>query len=72
MYLSSYVHIGDIDHQNSMTEINSFDIYSWQNSQFMIRVKRSFNQLHETNHLVVEWHLKLYFWMIWRYLKSEV
>ena len=29
MYLSSDVHICDIDHQNSMTEINSFDIYSW-------------------------------------------
>ena len=28
MYLSSYVHMCDIDHQNSMTEINSFDIYS--------------------------------------------
>ena len=29
MYLSSDVHICDIDHQNSMSEINSFDIYSW-------------------------------------------
>ena len=29
MYLSSDVHICDIDHQNSMTEINLFDIYSW-------------------------------------------
>ena len=30
MYLSSYHDICDIYHQNSMTEINSFDIYSWQ------------------------------------------
>ena len=29
MYLSSYHDICDIYHQNSMTEINSFDIYSW-------------------------------------------
>ncbi len=29
MYLLSDVHICDIDHQNSMSEINSFDIYSW-------------------------------------------
>ena len=29
MYLSSDVHICDIDHQYSMSEINSFDIYSW-------------------------------------------
>ena len=29
MYLSSDVHICDIDPQNSMMEINSFDIYSW-------------------------------------------
>ena len=28
MYLSSYHDICDIYHQNSMTEINSFDIYS--------------------------------------------
>ena len=28
MYLSSYVNICDIDHQNSMTEINSFYINS--------------------------------------------
>ena len=47
MYLSSDVHICDIDHQNSMTEkmclISTLDI----NSQFMIHVERSFNQLHE-------------------------
>ena len=60
MYLSSDVHICDIDHQNSMSEINSFDIYSLDiNRQFMIHVNRSFNQLHEKNHLVVESHLKL-------------
>ena len=29
MYLSSYHDICDIYHQNSMTEIISFDIYSW-------------------------------------------
>ena len=29
MYLSSYHDICDIYHQNSMTEINLFDIYSW-------------------------------------------
>ena len=29
MYLSSYHDICDIYHQNNMTEINSFDIYSW-------------------------------------------
>ncbi len=29
MYLSSYHDICDIYHQNSMTEINSFNIYSW-------------------------------------------
>ena len=29
MYLSSYHDICDIYHQNSMREINSFDIYSW-------------------------------------------
>ena len=29
MYLSSYHDICDIYHQNSMTEINSFDIYTW-------------------------------------------
>ena len=28
MHLPSDVHICDTDHQNSMTEINSFDIYS--------------------------------------------
>ena len=47
MFVSSDVHICDIDHQNSMSEI--------------IHVNRSFNQLHEKNHLVVESHLKLYF-----------
>ena len=29
MYLSSDIHICDVDHQNSMSEIKSFDIYSW-------------------------------------------
>ena len=29
MYLPSYYDICDIYHQNSMTEINSFDIYPW-------------------------------------------
>ena len=47
MYLSSDVHICDIDHQNSMSEIifliSTLDI----NSQFMIHVNRSFNQLHD-------------------------
>ena len=48
MYLSSDVHISDIDHQNSMSEINSFLISTLDiNSQFMIHVNRSFNQLHE-------------------------
>ena len=42
MYLSSDVHICDIDHQN--------------NSQFMLHVNRSFNLLREKNHLVVESH----------------
>ena len=78
MYLSSDVHICDTDHQNSMAEINSFDIYSWHKQSVYdswiidMNVNRSFNQLHEQNHLVVESHLKLYFWKIWRYLKSKI
>ena len=45
MYLSRYGHyvrICDIDHQNSMTEVNLLDISTLDiNSQFMIHVKRS-------------------------------
>ena len=68
MYLSIQQDICDIYDQNNMTEINSFDI----NSQFMVHACRSYYQLHDKKYLVVEWHLKLYFWMIWRHLKSDV
>ena len=50
MYLPSYYDICDIYHQNSMTEINSFDI----NSQCMVHAMRSYYQLHEKKYLVVE------------------
>ena len=72
MNLSSDVYICDIDHQNIMTEINSFDIYFWHIQSVYDTCQQIFNRLHEKNHLVVEWHLKLYFWLIWWYFKSEV
>ena len=34
MYLSSDVHICDIDHQDIMTDIHSFDIYFWYKQSF--------------------------------------
>ena len=55
MYLSSYYDICDSYHQNSMTEIISFDISTLDiNSQFMVHACRSYYQLYEKNYLVVE------------------
>ena len=70
MYLSSYHDICDIYHQNSMTEINSFDIYSWHKQLTYDTCQEIILPTTWKNHLVVERHLKLYFWMIWRHIKT--
>ena len=72
MYLSIQQDICDIYDQNNMTEINSFAIYPWQKQSVYGTCQEIILPTTWKKYLVVEWHLKLYFWMIWRHLKSDV
>ena len=70
MYLSSYANICDINHRQSMTEINSFHYYSWHTDSLRYMSKE---------HITIYWKQShsgwmtpnIILWMIWRYLNNE-